>query len=232
MIQGSWPKAETQQVFFFHQEIEYLGRQVSQDGIWPSKGNLRAIAEFVPPRTYSEIRAFLGVARHCRCFIKNYAHIASPLTDYLKGDGSKKKKASVVLNKEAIKAFNTLKHSVLSAPVLVYPNPKKEYLLELDTSCLGLGAILSQHQEDAKYHLVTFGSCTLLPTETRYHSTKLELLAMKWGITHFSLDLMGKRFRVQMDNNPLVYFMTPPNLDTMKHRWIGELAPHEFSVED
>ena len=141
-----------------------------------------------------------------------------------------RRRKSVILNKEAIEAFNTLKHSVLSAPVLVYPDPKKEYLLETDASCLGLGAILSQCQENGKYHPVTFGSHTLLPTETRYHSTKLKFLAMKWGITHFSLYLMGKRFRVWMDNNPLIYFVRFPNLDTMKHRWVGKLAPYDFSV--
>ena len=159
---------------------------------------------------YTEIRVFFGMAEHYRHFIKNYADIASPLTNYLKGDGSKKKKESVVLNKEAIKAFNTLKCSVLSDLFLVYPDPKKEYLLEMDTSHLGLGVVLSQCQEDGKYHTVTFGSHTLLPT-------KLKFLAMKWGIMHYSLYLMGKRFRVWMDNNPLIYFTMSLNLDAMKH---------------
>ena len=141
------------------------------------------------------------MAGHYRHFIKNYARIASQLTDYLKGDGSKKKKEGVVLNKEVVEAFNTLKCSVLSAPILVYPDPKKENLLETDTLHLGLGMVLSQHQEDSKYHPVAFGSHTLLPVEMRYHSTKPEFLAMKWGIMHFSLYLMGKKFRVRMDNN-------------------------------
>ena len=132
------------------------------------------------------------MAGHYRCFIKNYARIASLLTDYLKGDSSKKKEG-VVLNKEAVEAFNTLKHSVLNALVLVYPDPKKEYLLKTDASCLGLGAVLLQHHEESKYHPVAFGSCTLLLVEMRYQPTKLEFLAMKWGITHFSLYLMGKK---------------------------------------
>ena len=54
---------------------------------------------------------------------------------------------------------------------------------------------------------------------------------MKWGITDLSLYLMGKKFRVRMDNNPLIYFTTSPNLDAMKHQWIGEVAPYNFSVE-
>ena len=54
---------------------------------------------------------------------------------------------------------------------------------------------------------------------------------MKWGIIHFSLYLKGKRFRVQTDNNPLIYFVKSPNLDAMKHQWIGKLVPYDFSVE-
>ena len=159
---------------------------MSKDGIWPGQSNIRAKAEFTPPRMYTKIRVFLGVAGHYRHFIENYARIVSPLTDYLKGDDSKKKE-SIMLNKEVMEAFNIMKWSVLSAPVLVYPNIKKDYLLETDASCLGLGALLSQWQEDRKYHPVAFRSPTILPVETRYHSTKLEFLAMKWGITYFSL---------------------------------------------
>ena len=142
MVRGAWYEAQTNKCSFFHQEIKYLGHWVSKNGIWTSKSNLRAIAVFAPPRMYIEIRAFLGVAGHYRHFIKNYARIASPLTDYLKGDSSKKKEG-VVLNKEAVKAFNTLKCSVLSAPILVYPDPKKEYLLETNALHLGLGMVLS-----------------------------------------------------------------------------------------
>ena len=53
---------------------------------------------------------------------------------------------------------------------------------------------------------------------------------MKWGIMHFSLYLKGKKFRVRTNNNPLIYFVTSQNLDAMKHQWIGELAPYDFSV--
>ena len=195
---------------------------MSKDGIWPSKSNLRATAEFTPPGMYIEIQAFLSMVGHYRHFIKNYARIALPLTDCLRGDGSKKKEG-VVLNKEAVEAFNTLKHSVLSAPILVYPDPKKEYLLERDALCFGLGMVLSQCQVDSKYHPVASGSHTLLPVEMRYHSTKLEFLAMKWGIMHFSLYLMEKKFRVRMDNNPLIYFAMSPNLDTSMDRRVNPL---------
>ena len=40
---------------FFHDEINYLAHHVSKEGIWPSKENLKAVAEFTPPQTYTEI---------------------------------------------------------------------------------------------------------------------------------------------------------------------------------
>ena len=54
----------------------------------------------------------------------------------------------------AKEAFHQLKKAVMSAPVLAYPDPDREYLLEMDTSKLGLGAVLSQKQTDGKYHPV------------------------------------------------------------------------------
>ena len=46
----------------------------------------------------------------------------------------------------------------MSAAVLAYPDPNKEYLLKTDALKLGLGAVLSQKQVDGRYHPVAFGS--------------------------------------------------------------------------
>ena len=106
----------------------------------------------------------------------------------------------------------------MSAPVLAYPDPNREYLLETDASKLGLGAVLSQKQSDRKYHPVAFGSRALHGAEVNYHSTKLEFLAMKWSIEHFQTYLLGHCFKVHTDNNPLTYFLTLPNIDATKLR--------------
>ena len=143
----------------------------------------------------------------------------------------KKKKESVVLNEAVRNAFHQLKKAVMSAPVLAYPDPKKEYLLETDASKLGLGAVLSQKQLDGRYHPMAFGSRALHGVEINYHSTKLEFLAMKWSIKHFQMYFLGCCFKVCTDNNPLTYFLTPLNMDAMKQRWINELVKYNFSLE-
>ena len=54
---------------------------------------------------------------------------------------------------------------------------------------------------------------------------------MKWEIHNFETYLLGRQFKVRMDNNPLTYFMSSPNLDATRHHWIDELAPYTFSLE-
>ena len=68
----------------------------------------------------------------------------------------------------------------MNSPVLEFADYTKNFLLE------GLGAVLSQKQEDGWFHPVAYGSQALSTHEKNYHSTKLEFLALKWAITeHF-----------------------------------------------
>ena len=181
--------------------------------------------------TYTAIKGFIGLVGHYRHFIKDFTKIAKPLHEYARGDTAKKKKELVVLNEVARSAFYKLKKAVMSAPVLAYPDPNKEYLLKTDASKLELGAVLSQKQSDGRYHLVAFRSRALHGVKVNYHSTKLKFLAMKWSIEHFQIYLLGRCFKVHTDNNPLMYFLTSPNMDATKQRWINELVKCDFSLK-
>ena len=102
----------------------------------------------------------------------------------------------------------------MNSPVLAFADYAKDFLLKTNTSKEGLGAVLSQKQEDGWFHLVAFGSQALTTHEKNYHSTKLEFLVLKWAITeHFKEYLLYQPFLVKTDNNPLTYIMTTPNLD-------------------
>ena len=75
----------------FKEEINYLAHKVSKAGIQPSNINVKAIAEYAPPKTYTEIRTFLGLVGHYRHFIKGFARIAQPLNEHLAGEGACRK---------------------------------------------------------------------------------------------------------------------------------------------
>ena len=167
---------------FFKEKIEYLGHSVSSKGVAPSRDNLKAIAKYPEPTMYTAIKGFIRLTGHYRCFIEDFAKIVDPLHEYARGDTAKKKKEREVLSEAARDAFHKLEKAVMSAPVLAYPDPNKEYLLKTDASKLGLGAVLSQRQANGRYHPVAFSSRALHGVEVNYHSRKLKFLALKWPI--------------------------------------------------
>ena len=174
---------------------------------------------------------------HYRHFIKGFAHIAAPLYDLISGDNKDKKSEPVKLSPEALEAFNILKEKCVNAPVLAFPDFKKPFLLEMDASRKGLGAVLSQKQDNGRYHSVAYASQTMNETEQRYHSNKQEFLALKWAVMeqlHEYLTPYGKnrnKFVVRTDNNPLTYIFSSAHLDAAGHRLVASLADYNFSLE-
>ena len=150
----------------------------------PGDEGLRGIAEMAPPWNYTEIWRFLSATGFFWHFIKNYTHIARPLNDLLEGEASKWKTQLVDLSPEAVEAFNLLKTKCVTAAVLAFANFEKPFLLETDASSCVLGAVLSQKQDDGKFHPVTYASQELKGGEKKYHSSKLEFLALKWAVTN------------------------------------------------
>ena len=196
-----------------------MAHHVSQKGVLPSKKNLESIAQCLAPDTYTKVKSFVGLVGHYRCFIKGFAKIAVSLYDLTSSDNKDKKSEHVNLSPEALEAFDHLKAACLQAPILVFPDFDKPFLLEMDASRKGLGAVLSQKQGDGWYHPNAFASCVMNETKQRYHSNKQEFLTLKWTVTeqfHEYLSPYGKNrneFVVHTDNNPLTYIFSSANLD-------------------
>jgi len=113
---------------------------------------LDAVRNFPTPTNLRQLRQFLGLASHYRRFVSGYAKIAHPL--YL----LTKKGAVFQWTANCEIAFESLRSKLLSTPVLAYPNFNKDFILETDASKQGLGAILSQYQDDKRLHPVAYAS--------------------------------------------------------------------------
>ena len=157
--------------------------------------------------------------------------------DLTSSDNKDKKSEHIDLPPEALEAFDHLKAACLQAPILAFLDFDKPFLLEMDASGKGLGAVLSQKQADGRYHPITYASCVMNETEQRYHSNKQEFLALKWVLTeqfHEYLSPYGKnrnKFVVHTDNNPLTYIFSSANLDAAGQCWVAHLASYNFFLE-
>ena len=100
--------------------------------------------ECVPPQTYTEVHAFLGLVGHYQRFIKGFAHIVQPLNEHLTEEGASRKSEQLSLSEDALKAFEVPKQACMTALVLAFADHTKPFLLETDASKDRLGAVLSQ----------------------------------------------------------------------------------------
>ena len=129
--------------------------------------------------------------------------------------------------------FTNLKQALISAPILAYPDYSKAFILETDASLKGLGTVLSQRGDERAVRVIAYVSRSLRPGEKSmrdYSSAKIKLLALKWSVCEKFKDyLLGSKFTVYMDNNPLVYVRTS-KLGAAQIRWLSELALYDFDI--
>ena len=232
---------------FFYKQLRFLGHLVSEDGISPDPEKTRAVCKWNIPKSESELRSFLGLAGYYRRFISGFAKIAAPLHALIGGGGKKTKKAKPVKstsaapldwnskwNSKCDNAFSELKERLSTAPVVGYPDMTLPSILEIDASFNGLGAVLSQQQK-GKLVVLGYASRGLRDSEknmSNYSSMKLELLGLKWAVAEqFGDMLIGAKFVVYTDNNPLSYVKTTGKPGATETRWAAELAQFDFAIK-
>ena len=224
---------------FLKREVTYVGHLLSAEGITTDPEKTAAVREWKTPTTVKELRSFLGFVGYYRRFCKNFAAIAGPLHELvntclkeLKEHRKLKIPFTQRWNSNCQKAFDTLKEKLTSPPVLGYVDFSKPFVVETDASNEGLGAVLSQDQ-DGQRRVIAYASRRLASTErnpTNYSSMKLELLALKWAVTEkFRSYLLGSKFVVYTDNNPLKYLNTA-KLGALEQRWAAQLALFDFTI--
>jgi len=168
----------------FQSKVTFLGHIVSGRGIECDKEKQVTIATWPTPTSISEVRTFCGLADYYRAFIKDYAGKARPLHNVTK------KGAVFNWTPDCEIAFLDLKHDLLTAPILVAPCDKGQYVLDTDASDTALGAVLQQEQ-GGKLHVIGYARRTLSPSEARYCITRRELLRVVYGLKKYRQHLLG-----------------------------------------
>uniref|UniRef100_A0A8C7ZJZ8 Gypsy retrotransposon integrase-like protein 1 n=1 Tax=Oryzias sinensis TaxID=183150 RepID=A0A8C7ZJZ8_9TELE len=193
-----------------------------------------------------KLKSFLGMVFFYQSFIPRCSAIAKPLfaltagqkrkskhPQMRRGVGTFRKLTEADWTPACDEAFEKLKSALLNCAVMAHPDFNRPFILSVDASLDGLGAVLSQLPvgED-KARPVAFASKTLSKSQQRYPAHRLEFMALKWSITEkFSHWLKGHKFTVWTDNNPLVHVLTKPKLDAYEQRWVAKLSAYDFDLK-
>ena len=236
-------KVKPKKSHFFQTSVTFLGHILSAGGISPNPEKVTKIKDWPTPKTPKEVHSFIGLASYYRRFIPNFAKWAGPLHALIVPASFKQKLCKGEMKKSDLpefqwtlacqEGFNQLKKALTEAPVLAYPDYSKPFILEMDASLKGLGAVLSQKGDDNEIRVIAYASRSLQPLEKSmrdYSLAKIELMALKWSVCYKFKDyLLGSKFTIFTDNNPLCYIKSS-KLGAAQIRWLSELALYDFDI--
>ena len=209
---------------FVKSELEFLGHVVSDKGIRTDPAKIEKVKNFPIPTNITQLRGFLGLALYYRRFVPDFSTIAVPLNKLLK------KGVTYSWTDQQQKAFDALKSCLISSPVLTFPDFKKTFVLLTDASTFGLGAILSQTNEEGHEQVIAYASRSLNKAERNYSATELECLAVVWAIKHFHPYVYGQRFQLITDHSALCHLFNTATPSGRLARWVMKLQMYDFQT--
>ncbi|CAM8938028.1 unnamed protein product [Rhodiola kirilowii] len=210
---------------FMVKEGIVLGHKITKKGIEVDKAKVEAIEKLPIPNNVKNIRSFLGHAGFYRRFIKDFSKIAKPLTNLLCTDVEFK------ITDECVTAFETLKQSLITAPIIQPPNWSLPFELMCDASDNAIGAVLGQ-KDDKKLHVIYYVSKVLVAAQVNYTTTEKELLAVVYAFEKFRPYFVCSKTIVYTDYAAIRYLMTKKDAKPRLIRWILLLQEFDIEIKD
>jgi hypothetical protein len=205
--------------------VEFLGVNLSAKGLQVAPAKASAIKAMQPPRNVSELRSALGTLNFCRAFAPNYSTIVAPLNHLLRANvtwdwGARQQEA-----------FDQIKQALCRGVMLHHLKPGRPIKVYTDFSNLGIGALMTQVNDEGVEELCLAISRSLNKAEANYSSWEGEMLAAVWAIKSLKQYVDGQHFTVVTDNQPLAYLTSHMNLDGKHARWALTLQAFSFDIQ-
>jgi transposase InsO family protein len=209
---------------FCKPELRYLGYLVSAQGLSVDPDKVAAVTRIPPPTNAKEVRRFLGMCSWYRRFVPDFSTKIAPLTELLQ------KNRPYLWTRKCHHAFNELKESLISSPVLACPDWSLPFVVQTDASEYGLGAVLTQQFPEGE-RAICFLSRSLSRTERKYSVTEKECLGVIHAIEKLRPYLEGAKFKVITDHYSLKWLNSIKDPIGRIARWAVRMQQYNFEVE-
>ena len=210
---------------FGMKQIDYVGRQISNQGISMSKEKIEGVLKFPKPLTIHAMRSFLGLANYFRSFVPFHSDVVKPLQNMIDPKG--KKKAVIFWTAEANEAFLQIRHLIARCPLLHFMDEHSPVELYTDASNYGIGGVLFQRVE-GKLHPISFVSKSLSTTQTKWSTIQKEAFAIFYCCKQLDSLLRDRKFTIFTDHKNLTFLTSDPS--AMVNRWSMALQELDYDV--
>ena len=217
-------KLKPSKCHMMQKKVSFLGFTVSHDGVGTDPDKTSAIENWPTPTTVRQSRAFVGLCQYYRRFVPNFSDIAAPL------HALTKKGARFEWTPQCSASFQQLKSALVSADVLALPTVDGRFVLDCDASDFGIGAGLSQIQNDEE-RPICYASQLYNRHERNYNVTRKELLALITFVKKFKQYLLGRPFIIRTDHAALQWLKRTPEPIGQQARWLEILEEFDYEVQ-
>lgn len=194
-------KISLNKCIFIKDSLDFLGFNVSKDGIKPTNEKLIEIQNFPVPNSTQSLRRFLGMSGFYRKLVSNFADIAFPLTELIRLNQDNTN--NLTLNESEISSFTNIKSALANINVLSFPNFEcNNFQLVTDSSSYAVGAALHQMINNEPVP-IGFFSKKLSNSQRNYSTFDRELLACYLAVLHFKYLIQGRNVTIFTDHKPL-----------------------------
>jgi hypothetical protein len=206
--------------------VEYLGFILSPEGLKMDPMKVNVITDWPEPRKVKDVQSFLGFCNFYRRFIHAYADIALPLAHLTR------KGQQWNFTEEYRSAFNELKSTFNSAPILSHFILDAPLIVETDASDYAIAGIISTITPDNDIHPIAFYSRTLCDAKLNYDTHDKELLAIWQAFMTWRKYLEGSLNPIDVvtDHKNLEYFRTTRLLTQRQVRWSEYLSQFNLVI--
>ena len=217
---------------FLKRHIQYLGHIISGKGITPMPEKLACLREMPSPKTPKEIKQFLGLVGYYRKFIPRFSDLARPLNALTRKD------VPFEWTSVCQESFELLKASLMSEPILTYPDPNRPYVLFTDASKYAWACVLTQektHQVEGKeikiLHPITYMSGLFCGSQLNWACLTKEAYAIYMSIKKLAYYLEDADITLRSDHLPLRKFLAKNTLNSKVNNWAIEISPFQITFE-
>ena len=217
---------------FLKKHIQYLGHIISGEGIAPVPEKLESIQAMLPPRNPKEVKQFLGLIGYYRKFIPRFSDLARPL------NALTRKNTVFEWTQICQESFELLKTSLMTEPILTYPDPNLPYVLFTDASKYAWACVLTQektHMVEGKeikiLHPITYMSGLFRGSQMNWACLTKEAYAIYMSIKKLAYYLEDADITLRSDHLPLKKFLAKNTLNSKVNNWAIEISPFQITFE-
>jgi hypothetical protein len=177
------------------------------------------------PTNKKEMQSFFGNINFLRCFILDFAQVVKPLNHLMK------KEIWFKWDPPTCQDFECIKKVIVYAPLLIIPEPSKDFFMYTNSSEETISAILLQKDHEENLRPIAFVSQNLKTHQLIYSRLEKHGYSLYKSLEEFRHYIQGHKVQVFVPTSLLVTALNQTELHSKWSKWIMRIQEYDLEIK-